>query len=178
MIWAVASTLMESCRRLGRAEQQKRTLADVNVDRGVAPRFSQSLELAGGIGSAGTYVGRAVRIDEDTEVATSMSAGIETIPSCQRGCQNFGPVVWCLTGRISSRECLVPRVDRGSSRGSAWFLGEHASLCPCQLCLEAFMNAIDTIINEIVQHIHGSSCIPETYEAAFVTAAVWRERKP
>ena len=34
------------------------------------------------------------------------------------------------------------------------------------------MNAIDTIINEIVQHIHGSSCIPETYEAAFVTA-VW-----
>ena len=34
------------------------------------------------------------------------------------------------------------------------------------------MNAIDTIINEIGQHIHGSSCIPETYEAAFVTA-VW-----
>ena len=35
------------------------------------------------------------------------------------------------------------------------------------------MNTIDTIINEITQHIHGSSCIPETYEAAFVTA-VWK----
>ena len=34
------------------------------------------------------------------------------------------------------------------------------------------MNAIDTIINEITQHIHGSSCIPETYEAAFVST-VW-----
>ena len=35
------------------------------------------------------------------------------------------------------------------------------------------MNAIDTIINEIGQHIHGSSCIPETYEASYVTA-VWK----
>ena len=34
------------------------------------------------------------------------------------------------------------------------------------------MNAIDTIINEISQQIHGSSCIPETYEAAFVST-VW-----
>ena len=34
------------------------------------------------------------------------------------------------------------------------------------------MNAIDTIINEIGQHIHGSSCIPETHEVSFVTA-VW-----
>ena len=35
------------------------------------------------------------------------------------------------------------------------------------------MNTIDTIITEITQHIQGSSCIPETYEAAFVTA-VWK----
>lgn len=34
------------------------------------------------------------------------------------------------------------------------------------------MNAIDTIINEISQQIPGSSCIPETYEAAFVST-VW-----
>ena len=68
MIWAVASTLMESCRGLGRAEQQKSHVGWSNVDRGELRAFPQSRNCRG-IGSAGTYVGRAVRIDEDSEVA-------------------------------------------------------------------------------------------------------------
>ena len=129
-----------------------RTLADANVDRGVA-RFSQSRNCRQNWLSRNVCWSCRPVSTKIQKRQPACRLALRRFRSCQRGCQNFGPVVWCLTGRISSRECLVP-VSIGEQQRARGFLGEHALSVPLSTMPGGF--------HECDRHHHQRDCPTHT----------------